>query len=412
MKFRKEIQPDTPNQYRSKLLSRYPTNTRLAESYRTLRTNISFAFMEKDLRSLLITSSGPKEGKTMTVFNLAYIMAQTGMSVLMVDADLRNPVLTRVLPSKGSIGLTGLISNIFGTAIEQGNLGSFGVSDLLKLILLQKKTGLLRLDDGREKVEILCLQGKIKDLNWLTRPEDQKLATILTSNKTLTKAQVKQALSRQQATGQKLGFILINSGILTKEDLSGHLTMHMLEGLRIALQFSSGEFSFKELSEADFEHSSFDPVDFDQIYQQVIIGDEQFPYLQAQINSAVIETGTPGLSLLPSGILPPNPSELLGSQRMLFLLSHLQKRFDLLIIDSPPLLPASDALLIAPQTDGVVLIVKAGQVDRNMISSVVEQLRSAKADILGVVLNHVDVQKEGYYKYYHKYYSSYYGKDK
>jgi len=339
-------------------------------------------------------------------------MSQAGMSVLMVDADLRNPVLTRVVPSKGSIGLTGLISNIFGTDIKQGNLGSFGVSDLFKLILLQKKTGLLKLDNSPETVEILFLQGKIKDLNWLTRPEDKKLATILISNKNLTKAQVKQALSQQQATGQKLGFLLINSGILTKEDLSGHLTMHMMEGLRTALQFSSGEFSFKELPESDFEHSSFDPVDFDQIYKQVIIGEEQFPYLQAKINSAVIETGTPGLSLLPSGTLPPNPSELLGSQRMLFLLSNLKKRFDLLIIDTPPVLPASDALLIAPQTDGVVLIVKAGLVDRNMISSVVEQLRSAKADILGVVLNHVDVQKEGYYKYYHKYYSSYYGDDK
>ena len=185
----------------------------------------------------------------------------------------------------------------------------------------------------------------------------------------------------------------------------------MIEGLRIALQFRSGDFSFKELSEADFEHSSFDPVDFDQIYKQVIIGDEQLPYLQAQINSAIVETGTPGLSLLPSGTLPPNPSELLGSQRMLFLLSNLQKRFDLLIIDTPPLLPASDALLMAPHADGVVLIVKAGQIDRNMICNVVEQLRLAKADILGVVLNHVDIQKEGYYKYYHKYYSGYYGKD-
>ncbi len=411
MKLGKKLQKDTPKQYRESLLGNYPDNTRFAESYRTLRTNLSFAFMEKELRSLLITSSGQKEGKTKTVFNLSYVMAQAGKSVLMIDADLRNPVLTRVFPSKESIGLTGLISNIFGTNIEQGTLNDFGVSDLFKLLLLQKKTGLLQLDDGKESVEILFFQGKIRDLNWLTRPEEQKLAMILVSNKILAKEQVKQALVQQQATGQKLGFILINSGILSQEDLSGHLTMHMMEGLRTALRLNAGKFSFKELPAADFAHSSFDPVDFEQIYNQVTIGDEQLPYLQSSINSAIIATENPGLFLLPSGTLPPNPSELLGSERMLFLLSNLKKRFDLLIIDSPPILPASDALLMAPQTEGVLLIVSAGQINRSIINDCVEQLRSTKANIAGVVLNQVDIRKEGYYKYYHKYYSKYYGEN-
>ena len=233
----------------------------------------------------------------------------------------------------------------------------------------------------------------------------------MVSNKLLTKAQVKQALVRQQATGQKLGFILINSGFLGKDDLSGHLTMHMMEGLRTALRLNAGKFAFKELPATDFEHSSFDPVDFEQIYRQAIIGDEQFPYLQSRINSAIIATDTPGLSLLPSGTLPPNPTEVLGSERMLFLLSNLKKRFDLLIIDSPPVIPASDALLIAPQADGVLLLVKPGQVNRNMISNVVEQMRSAQANIVGVILNQVDMQKEGYYKYYNKYYTKYYGEN-
>lgn len=411
MKLGKKLQQATPKHYRDSLLGNYPDNTRFAESYRTLRTNLSFAFMEKELRSLLITSSAQGEGKTKTVFNLSYIMAQTGKSVLMIDADLRHPMLTRVNPHKESLGLTGLISNVFSTDIEQGSLSDLGVSDLFKLLELQKKTGLLRLDNQQEIVEILFFQGRIRELNWLTRPEERKLAMILVSNKTLTKEQVKQALDRQQATGQKLGLILINSGLLTREDLAGHLTMHMLEGLRTALQLSAGEFSFKKLPEADFEQSSFDPVDFEQLYKQVVIGEEQFPYLQEKINSAITATDTPGLFLLPSGTLPPNPSELLGSERMLFLLSNLKKRFDLLIIDSPPILPATDALLIAPRTEGVLLIVKTGQINRNIINDCVEQLRSTKANIVGVVLNHVDIQREGYYKYYHKYYSKYYGEN-
>jgi len=94
---------------------------------------------------------------------------------------------------------------------------------------------------------------------------------------------------------------------------------------------------------------------------------------------------------------------------MSFLLSYLNRHFDRLVIDSSPVLPASDAVLIAPRTDGVVLMVKAGQVNRELIKKAVDQIRMTKANLVGVVLNQVDVKREGYYKYYHKYYSEYYG---
>ncbi|MBW2646353.1 MAG: CpsD/CapB family tyrosine-protein kinase, partial [Deltaproteobacteria bacterium] len=130
---------------------------------------------------------------------------------------------------------------------------------------------------------------------------------------------------------------------------------------------------------------------------------------QEKINSAILKTGAPNLFLLPSGDLPPNPSELLGSKRMSFLLSNLKKRFDVLIIDSAPILPASDALVLAPEADGVLLMVKAGLINREMVKKAVEQLRVARAHLLGVALNYVDIKREGYYKYYHKYYSQYHG---
>ncbi|MBW2175277.1 MAG: hypothetical protein JRF64_11970 [Deltaproteobacteria bacterium] len=83
-------------------LNHYPASSRFAESYRTLRTNIHFSFMEKAFRSLLVTSAGAQEGKTSTVANLAYTMAQAGKTVLMIDADLRKPMLSNLLPSKNS----------------------------------------------------------------------------------------------------------------------------------------------------------------------------------------------------------------------------------------------------------------------------------------------------------------------
>ena len=82
----------------------------------------------------------------------------------------------------------------------------------------------------------------------------------------------------------------------------------------------------------------------------------------------------------------------------------------MLIIDSSPVMAASDALILAAQMDGVLLINRSGMINRKMVLKTVEQVKNAQAQIMGVVLNRVDIKKEGYYKYYHKYYSKYYGK--
>ena len=90
------------------------------------------------------------------------------------------------------------------------------------------------------------------------------------------------------------------------------------------------------------------------------------------------------------------------------MLSDLKERFEVLIIDTPPVLLASDTLLLAAQTDGVVLVIKAGLMKREIIKSAVEQLRMARVNLLGVALSQVDIKKEGYYKYHRKLYSKYY----
>jgi len=256
----------------------YPAKSRFAEAYRTLRTNVHFSFMNKEFRSLMITSAGAKEGKTNTVANIGYTLSQSGKSVLMIDADLRKPMLTTLTPSQGSRGLTGLLSDIFDL-----NAGDIAVN-------------------GEEKIP--CLD-------------------------------------------EKIGSDILN----------------------------------------------------------------------IPINNSDNPDAPSKLFLLPSGRRPPNPHEILGSKGMSFLVSYLTKKFDVVVIDTPPLLPASDALLLAPQTDGVLLIVKAGMINRSLVRKAVDQLRMSKANLLGVVLNSMDSRKEGYYyyynkKYYSKYYSGYYGKYK
>jgi len=390
-------------------LGRYPAHSRFAESYRSLRTNVNFSFMEKDFRSLLITSAGEKEGKTTTVANLSYTMAQAGKTVLMIDADLRKPSLSRMVLSEYSTGLTGLLSDTFGTEVRSGKLGEFSVSDLLWLLSFQKKTGVLHLNEGNEKVNIYFLDGELMDVHWLTRPEEKKLASLLVKNRVITKAMAEQALLRKKNTGQKLGFVLINMGFAKEDDLAGFITLHMMEGLRTAIQFNNGAFSFEKLPDSYFERPSYDPSDLRKLYKQVVIGEEELPYLQKKISQSIVKRKEENLFVLPSGTRPPNPAELLDSNRMSFLLSYLSRRFDRLVLDTPPILPTSDPLLLAPRTDGLLLMVKAGQVNRELVRKAIDQIRTTKANLVGVVLNQVDVKREGYYKYYHKYYSKYYG---
>jgi Mrp family chromosome partitioning ATPase len=319
-------------------------------------------------------------------------------------------MLSRFVVSNESYGLTGLLTEAFNANIQSGSIGEkFGISDVLRLLSFQKKTGRLHLSDSKENLELFFLQGDLMDLNWLNRPEEKKLAAILIASGKVTREQAQKAIDKQKDTGQRLGFILINMGLLTEKNLIGPLTIHIMEGLRSALWLNSGNFSFKELSPSDYDRSSFDPIDIHALYNQVILGEEKLPFLEEKINTAIQKTEVDNLFLLPCGDIPLAPSELLASARMSFLISFLKKKFDMLLIDSSPIIPTSDALILASQMDSVLLVNRSGMINRKMVIKTVEQLQATQADIMGIVLNRVDIRKEGYYKYYHKYYSKYYG---
>jgi capsular exopolysaccharide synthesis family protein len=120
-------------------------------------------------------------------------------------------------------------------------------------------------------------------------------------------------------------------------------------------------------------------------------------------------TATPGLSVLTSGPLPPNPAELVGSKRMRELFESAVKDFDLVLCDSPPVISVTDGIALAAQCDGVVLVVRVGAIAHEAIRRAAEQIEAVKSRILGVVLNSVDLRRDGYsYKYY-RYYRSYQG---
>ncbi|HEY9450002.1 MAG TPA: CpsD/CapB family tyrosine-protein kinase, partial [Gemmatimonadaceae bacterium] len=117
-------------------------------------------------------------------------------------------------------------------------------------------------------------------------------------------------------------------------------------------------------------------------------------------------TNIEGLSLITAGALPPDPSELVGSARMRTILARFAESFDVIVIDSPPVLPVADAAILATLADGALLVVRAGSTNRKAAQLAVQQLEDVDARVLGVVLNDPKAQVPLYDQYgYASYYS-------
>ena len=110
------------------------------------------------------------------------------------------------------------------------------------------------------------------------------------------------------------------------------------------------------------------------------------------------------LNLLPSGPVPPNPAELIGSEQMATLLKKLQNKFTHVVVDSPPIASFTDGVLIASMVDGVILVVNSGKSSRQVVRRSRQLLIDIGAKIFGVVLNNVDLRSQDNYYYYQSYY--------
>ncbi|HJD41701.1 MAG TPA: CpsD/CapB family tyrosine-protein kinase [Candidatus Mediterraneibacter quadrami] len=127
---------------------------------------------------------------------------------------------------------------------------------------------------------------------------------------------------------------------------------------------------------------------------------------QASLSEVVCATQQEGMYMIFAGVVPPNPSELLGSARFLDLIEKAEKEYDYVIIDAPPLGSVIDAAVISKACDASVLVVAANTVSYKFIRTVKSQMEKTDCPILGVVLNKVNMKQN---KYYGKYYGNYYG---
>lgn len=125
----------------------------------------------------------------------------------------------------------------------------------------------------------------------------------------------------------------------------------------------------------------------------VLIGESS---LEEVIESSDIDH----LDIISSGPIPPNPSELLGSNRMKRLIKEARELYDVILFDMPPILPVTDAQILANFVDGSLLVIRSGQTEYELAMKAKETLQSAKAKLLGTVLNDCEKTDTNYYYYY------------
>ena len=138
-----------------------------------------------------------------------------------------------------------------------------------------------------------------------------------------------------------------------------------------------------------------------------------FVHPELGLGYSIQPTRVKGLSAITSGGSPPNPSELLGSQKMETILEELKTNYDVVLVDTPPTLAVTDAAVMLPYVEGVLLVVKPGSTHTAPLRRLVEQFNLLNCKLLGVVLNDINLRSSsyGYYYQHYKYYNGYQNKD-
>ena len=123
----------------------------------------------------------------------------------------------------------------------------------------------------------------------------------------------------------------------------------------------------------------------------------------SNVMDIIQQTSVPNLYVLTSGPVAPNPSELLASQNMVDILEELKQHFDYVLVDTPPIMPVTDAAVVSAKVDGTILVIASGAVSPSIAVEAKTRLEQGGAHLLGVVLNKVDVGANSHYGYYYYY---------
>jgi capsular exopolysaccharide synthesis family protein len=372
-------------------------------------------------KTLMVTSAIPREGKTTTVINVGISFAQIGLKVLIVDADMRNPMVHTFFDQDKNHGLTNALVSIYGASLKSGNIqnrrdfekgGDLSLPDVFHIIHVRGKTGNLVITAEKATFKIRFQNGILVGADtYGSNLEDNYLLKIIKDAKHLSNQQLEKIKQGSKDTGKSVEFVILNLGLVDKKELEGFIRLKVNKIVKDIFSLTQASFTFDETQEVAADQVTLLQVQEEEFSTEFSLGET--PYVRQVIKDHVKPTHSENLNILACGALPQNPSEILSSQSFKIFTKKLTEMFDLVIFDSPPVSAVTDPSLIASQVDGVILVVRSRMANRNIIRFSKEQLDKSKANILGVVLNDIDISSSGYYysRYGYGGYGKYYGKD-
>lgn len=347
---------------------------------------------------LSLSSATMGEGKTTVLVQLSTYLANAGLRVLMVDCDLQRPALHQILSITNDEGLVVLMSRIMSHKIGAGTLRYYSLDDLFFLIRLRKESGVLSVKNEFQTMKATFQNGQLLHIENRDNPRANRLGSMLLRGGFVTADQLEEALERNQRTGQPLGYILLNAAYITQDQLRGPLKLQMEEHLQRLFSWRHGSFSFRPEKVEIHEHER---IHFGEDYTPVIRSLGHLTgsrFLESEILSQVKSLREENVYVLTTGAGPSNWSGKLNLTLMSKFLDILRPRFDVILLDGPPVLNAAGSAPLSALADGVIFVIQAGHQPVIALNQAKSSLDEAKAKILGAILNQTKIRQDYYYR--------------
>ena len=233
--------------------------------------------------------------------------------------------------------------------------------------------------------------GRLLHIENQNNPVANRLGIMLLRGGFVTESQLEEAMERHGRTGQPLGYILINAGYITQDKLQGPLRLQMEEHLQKLFSWKHGSFVFKPGRVETYENER---INFSEDYTQIIrrlghLAGSRF--LESEILSRIKSSREGNVYVLPAGMASSKSNAQVNLTLLSKYLDILKHRFDVVLVDAPPLLDAAGAAPLSALADGVIFVVKAGHLSVKVLNEAKTGLDEAKAKIIGAILNQVKV---------------------
>jgi Mrp family chromosome partitioning ATPase len=343
-------------------------------------------------RVLMVESATLNEGKTTVAINIAANLSNAGFRVLLSDCDLLRPSLHKVFQCEKEVGLGSALEKISTIELGSGTLKEYSIDDLFFLIELKNRNGKLTVQCNDQAMNIFFQNGAPIHIRSQNNPQSNRLGAMLLKGGSINREQLKDAIERHRSTFQPLGYILVNSGYVSRDQLRGPLRLQMEEHLQKLFSWKTGEFNFEPGFSNLFESER---IFFREDYSKLIkgLGRIEGNKFAAYVLLSHIRNGhSDGLYVLPAGASMPQHIGQFNQILIKKVFDILKQKFDVVIIDTPPVDAAAGTFTLSSLVDGIVFVIKAGHLSYKIINQAVNNLPKEK--IIGTVLNQVKVKEK------------------